>query len=244
MVDVSTRTVNQLINDSYKLIGMYTENRTPPSFRIIEAIDALNAIIDAFESDTILIPYAKTMSFTATSGKRDYYISKEVGADVDYDKPTKIFYVQILYGNVRYPVKAINDNIFFDSRSVETARGIPIYWYMQQTNLGAHLIFYPAPAYNYTVIVKGKFGEDNLYNGDILSDKITPSYFLFLQHAVARHLAMYYKTGIWDDKNEDNYQKLLGNFSARNDKDLSMKLSDELSGKRISPYPIFTWTPS
>lgn len=244
MADVSTRTVNQLINDSFKLIGLFTEDRTPQSYRVKEAIDILNAIIDEFENDSIFIPYAKVLQFTATAGKCDYYISREVGADVDYDKPVKIFYAQVIYNNIRYPIKAIRDNIYFENRSVDTAQGIPLYWFLQSTNLGGHLIFYPSPVYNYTVIVKGKFAEDNLYSGETLNDKITPAYYRFLQHAIARDLAKYYKTGIWDANLEADYQRMRSNFQSKNDIDLSMKMSDELSGKRIAPYPIFTWTPS
>lgn len=238
---VQTRKVETLIIDAFKLISLYTEGRTPPGFRMEEAFSRLNSIIEGYERNPDIIPYQKTLIFTATVGKDIYYISKLPIADVVHSTPVYINYVQMIFAGIRYPVTIQPWNVFEESRSTNSAQGLPLFCFVQRDDHGTFLKFYPKPALLYQVEVKGKFAMEPFTNLQETLEGITPSFYEFLQYSLARALRQYYPSQPWAPESEECYQLMLADFTARNDADLSMKTNDDFSGKRMTPFPLFNW---
>lgn len=221
-MSVSNLTVNQLILDALNLIDLYTEDRTPPARFINDGIRYLNTITSVFEKDNILIPYNETLKFAATVNKGSYYISKDVGADVDFAKPCYISMVQLVYLNALYPVKRMYDADWFERFSVQNTSGQPLWWNYQRHENGSTLYLYPTPSMAYEVRVKGKFSQTNWIITDDLS-QLDPAYYEFLILALANRYSDVYKTAIWTDKMQARYDKLESLFRATSDADWSMK---------------------
>jgi hypothetical protein len=221
MPSILTRSINQLVLDSLKMISLFQEDAAPPAYRISEGIDLLNDLVAQFEHESVLIPYDKVLTFTSTIGKGNYYISPDVGSDVIFAKPCNIAFVEARYNNARYPIKKINDNVYWETFVVENVTGRPLRWLYQRDARGTTLTLHPTPSLPYEILVKGKFGMDEWKSGDIFNTD--RAYYRFLQHALAREYVKYYKTGTWNEMMEKDYDKLLGLYKSSNDRDFSMK---------------------
>jgi len=220
---VTDKNVNDLVISAFKLLGLYNEGRVPPSHRILEGIDILNEKVAQYEKESVLIPFNTTFSFTSTVGKSDYYISRDAGADVDYDKPCTISYLQLRYDNLLYPMVKIAENQYRKSFIAENTTGRPYLWFMQRGDTGSTLTIYPKPSLPYEIIIKGKFKMKNWVANDTFTD-IDPAYYNFLKHEIARELHKYYPTGRWDALMEEDYNNLKSLFKSENDRDCSLNL--------------------
>ena len=223
MTDINEKTVNTLVTDALKLLGLYTEDRTPPSRFINEGIDILNEIIDGFERQNVLIPYNEDFTFPCTIGKSTYSIGPDTGNDIIHSKPCYMSYVYLILNHVRFPMRRMMDSDYLERFTVDNVTGRPVWWNYQRSDHSTTLLVYPCPSDSYTIGIKGKFKMRSWESNDLLTG-LDPSYYKFLKHAIARELTKYYKNTIWDEILEKDYEEMKALFTASTDNDFNMKL--------------------
>lgn len=236
---VITRTSNSIIENAYKLIGIFSEDRALEGGRVTEALSLLNQLLDQYASVNTRIAYDSLLNFTLTAGKQDYTFSKAIGADVDSQKIVRIKFINLTDGDFSYPVRIQPDEFFFNKTRNLISTTRPTDAYFQNQIEGSKLVFFTKPDKNYGCTIKAKFVIQSVDLNEVLNE--VPSYYhMFLEYALARVLQNHYPGSIWDQIKEDFYQKMLIDISDASDVDLDARtgvaLKDFGSGVSLEDF--------
>jgi hypothetical protein len=221
------RTVNKLIEQSFKKAGLFTQDRVIEGFRTTEALDMLNDIISENSSDGTYVAFYKTLQFPVIAGTKSYTIGKNVGNDVDHERISDLKYCVLIYSNTRYPVKVLSDYDYYDNAWSVSESGRPSSVFVQN-GIGESTLTFPlAPDANYTCEIKAKFILDTLaLNTDITN--VPPYFFRYWKYALAKDLALEYMPGNWGAAHEQVLQKLERHLQMINDIDMNLRVSNAL----------------
>lgn len=230
---IISRTVNDVVEGAFKLIGLFSEDRALENFRATEGLSYLQKILDNFGGVNTRIAYDAQLPFNLVLNQRTYTFSKEVGADVNSNKIVELKYVFLTDSDFNYPVDIENDDIFFNRRINLLSTGRPTQCFFQnaldETNSYevSKITFFTLPDKAYDCTIKAKF----VPNAVALSqpfDEVPNFYHLFLEYALGRELRNHYAGSNWDNEKELRYKELLDNVLAGNDLDLTTKTSTAL----------------
>lgn len=207
--------VADLAINAFKRIGMFTEDRNLPSFRLKEAVDYLNLLMDGFGNSLFFVPLSTSYDVTLAAGKRAYTIGAGVSYDIDYRKPISIDYVNITDGSAIYNVMQFPSDDFYKNYRSDDDQRRPEKYFLDEQDTYSILNFFAKPDQDYSCTLTGKFALATLDENDDLGE-FPPRYLLFLEYAVARQLADIYPSQAWTQKKESMYQELFRDIKSKN----------------------------
>jgi hypothetical protein len=92
------RTTNDIIVNSLYLLGELGVGEAPDNFMLSTGLELINEILDQFDSDSIYVPFLKTINFFFIPGKDTYSFSTQIPADINTDR-----IVDLSFANYRVP---------------------------------------------------------------------------------------------------------------------------------------------
>lgn len=228
----TTRTANELIEEAFKIIDIFSEERNLSGKRLKEGLDLLNALLSSYRSAPQLIAYDSTITFNLVAGQRQYEISEEVGADVTSNPLARLKFVTLEQDNLQHPVGIVPDNMFY-ARGIDLdAQRRPTQVFLQNDVLKSFLNFIIKPDFAYLCTVKAKFVLDDLtLNTDITT--IPMYYTLYLSYALARLLHGRYAGSKWDAQDETAFNELKQDVMSVADIDLITETGVALTQPRF-----------
>lgn len=226
-----TRTVNRLIEQAFRKAGLFSQDRMIKGYKITEALDMLNDILDENSADTTYVAFYEILQFPMVPGQRIYTIGRNLGNDVDHNRLVELKHVALIASGARYPVRVVDDYDYYAVIYYESAQGRPASVFYQNDIAQTTLTFVAKPDIAYTCELKCK----SILSGLSLNTDITnvpPYYLQYLKYALAKELALEYLPSNWTAFHEKRYQKLEDHLRTMADVDFSLRLSNALIGRR------------
>jgi len=232
-----TRTTNELIINSLYLLGELGVDETPDAFMLSTGLELINELLDKFTSDSIYIPFLKTLSFNMIVGQGDYTISTLPGADINADRVVDLSFANYTVSSsgqsIVYPLQIITKSQFYNVTRLHPLQTRPGFIFLNKQELQSIVTVYPEPDQNYFSTLKAKVMIDKLDEHESL-DELPPYYYGFMKRALARIFKSYYPSGNWTEQMEEEYQDYYNNIKNANETDLTVRPSAILS--RPEPF--------
>jgi hypothetical protein len=119
-------TALEYITKAMKICGALGQNETPTSSEADDGLDAINDMIDSWNTDRTYIYAVTESTIPVVSGQASYTIG--TGGDFNITRPVKIDYAFIRINSVDFPLQSIN-NQDYDSIQYKANQGFPMYYY-------------------------------------------------------------------------------------------------------------------
>lgn len=230
------RTTNDIIINSLYLLGELGVGETPDAFMLSTGLELVNELLDKFSSDSIYVPFLKTISFTMVPGQDVYTVSDIVSANITSDRIIDLSFANYLVQTISYPIKIINKATYYGvvRLSQPTLMARPGFVFLDKQDTSSSIVFYPAPDQPYPCTLKVKQMIDKLDAQENI-DELPPFYYGFLKYALARKFLSYYPSGNWSQTAEDEYQDYYNTLKNANETDLTIRPSVILD----APQPFY-----
>ena len=137
-------TALDMIKRAYRLIGVYSLGETPSADESIDGLSALNAMIDSWGTESLMI-YTPTLDSIPLVAGTALYTLGTTGTVVT-DRPEQILEASYIeYQSVSYPVTVCTLEQYTSLAYKATADAVPVLlWYLPDYPNGS-LTVYPAP---------------------------------------------------------------------------------------------------
>lgn len=229
--------VTDLAIRAFKHIGMFTEDRNLPAFRLQEAVDYLNLLMNWFGNSEYFNPLSTSYDITLTTGKRTYTIGDGVSYDINYRKPISINYINLTDGTAVYNVMQFPSDDFYKNYRSDDSQRRPEKYFLEEQDAYSILNFFEKPDQDYSCTLTGKFVLATVDENDDLGE-IPPRYLLFLEYALARQLADIYPSQPWTAKKESMYKELFNDIKNKNKVVLT---SEYYGGAKANPRSDYSY---
>ena len=232
-----TRTTNDLIIYSLYLIGELGVGEVPDSFMLSSGLELINELLDKFASDSIYIPYLKTINFNMISGQATYSFSDMVTADVVSNRIVDLSFANYTVPSagqgIIYSLQIINKAQYFGVTRLTPLNTRPGFIYLDKQDTQSFITLYPAPDQPYPCKLGCKVMLNELAANEDLSE-LPPFYYGFMKYALARKFLSYYPSANWPDTSEQEYQDYYNTIKNVNETDITIRPSAVLS--RPEPF--------
>lgn len=218
------RTTNDIIINSLYLLGELGVGETPDAFMLSTGLELVNELLDKFSSDSIYIPFLKTLSFTMVAGQATYTISDIVSANITSDRIVDLCFANYTTSTIVYPIRIINKATYSNVVRLDNLNARPGFVFLDKQDTTSSITFYPAPDQAYPCTIQVKQMIDKLDAHENI-DELPPYYYGFLKYAMARKFLAYYPSGNWPQQNEEEYQDYYNNLKNANETDLTIRPS-------------------
>ncbi len=231
------RTTNELIINSLYLLGELGVGETPDSFMLSSGLELINELLDKFASDSIYIPYLKSLSFTMVANQPSYSVSDMIPADVTSNRIVDLsmanYTVPSAGQGIIYPLQIINKAQYYGVTRLLPLNTRPGFIFLDKQELKSIVTLYPAPDQPYPCQLQVKVMLDKLVANQSLTE-LPPFYYGFMKYCLARKFLSYYPSGNWPDTDEQEYQDYFSTIKNANETDLTVRPSAVLS--RPEPF--------
>lgn len=231
------RTTNELIINSLYLLGELGVGETPDSFMLSSGLELINELLDKFASDSIYIPYLKSLSFTMVANQPSYSVSDMIPADVTSNRIVDLsmanYTVPSAGQGIIYPLQIINKAQYYGVTRLLPLNTRPGFIFLDKQELESIVTLYPAPDQPYPCELQVKVMLDKLIANQSLTE-LPPFYYGFMKYCLARKFLSYYPSGNWPDTAEQEYQDYFSTIKNANETDLTVRPSAILS--RPEPF--------
>ena len=163
-------TRDQLITGALRMLGVVAQGETPTNVQILEAAEALNMLVKAYEADGMPLWGIETYGITLVAGQSTYVIG--TGQQVSIPKPLKVIQAwnKVLSSGVDIPMRILTKQEY-NVLGNKTTTGNPIQLHYQPKLTYGELYVFPVPtsieqAQNKVYIVYQRPFEDFLNSGD------------------------------------------------------------------------------
>lgn len=233
----TTRTVNDLINNAFSLIGELGDEESLSGTDFERGYDLLNLLIDQFSGDAYYITITKAVEFTLVPDQQDYVFSNVAGitADVTSNRIVQLEYCNITYDQITWPVRLITRTQLYDNYYNNVVDTRPSYVLQQNEVEYTTLSFFNKPDQPYVCKVRGQFYLDKFEKNQPIRN-VPLSLQRFFLYALGRELLQYYPSGNWNEMTEAEYQRMSRDLVNRNDIDMTVRPSVILRNRYINYY--------
>jgi hypothetical protein len=180
-------TVGDLIKSSMRLLGVIATGETPESAELQDGLDALNAMVDSWSLEKLMIHNVSRNTFPLVAGQASYQMS--AGSEFNLFRPNRIERSGIIPSGstVEYPVDVLTDQRWAEV-SDKTRQSIPTDLYVAGEYPALRLYPWPVPDAAHTLVVYawesiGRFVQTT----QLLN--LPPGYERALKYALAIELA-------------------------------------------------------
>ncbi len=231
------RTSNELIINSLYLIGELGVGETPDAFMLSSGLELINELLDKFSSDSIYIPYLKTLDFTMVAGQPSYSISNMIPADIDANRIVDLsmanYTVPSAGQGIIYPLQIINKAQYYGVTRLLPLNTRPGFIFLDKQELETIVTLYPAPDQPYPCQLQVKLMLNQIIANEDLGE-LPPFYYGFMKYCLARKFLSYYPSGNWPPTSEEEYQDYYSIIKNSNETDVTVRPSAILS--RPEPF--------
>jgi len=229
------RTINQVIIQALYLCGELAVGETPDAFMKTQGLYAVNDLLNQFTADSVYIPFQTDVTFTLTVGQSDYTLSDIVPADVDVNRVVDLTFANYSVQSIVYPLKIINKATYRGVVRLNNLIARPGFVILNKQAEESIITFYPAPDQPYPVNLGLKLMINEIEQQDLLTTSVPPYYERFLKYAIAREFTSIYPSANWNERAEEEYQRMFYDIKACNETDLTLRPTVILN----SPQPFY-----
>lgn len=218
-----TTQVEKLIERSYKVAGLYQQDRILTGSKQQEALTILNEFLDYLASNPSSIAFYNTLQFPVTSAQQSYILAPS-GGDVVSNRIIELKFVVLISSGTRYPVKIAQDYEYYSQIYYQTSGARPYACFLQNNVDSSTINFIYKPDTSYTCEIKAKFVLDSLALSTDISN--VPEYYIrFLKYSLAKELAIEYMPSNWTQAHETELTKITAAISNISDVDMSLRVN-------------------
>lgn len=142
-------TALEVIKRSLRLDGVYAPGENLASADANDAFTALNAMVDAWNNESLMIFNLELVTHTLVSGQLSYTIGS--GGDIDVTRPQRIETAYINDGNTDWPMIVIKDEQYARIWDKTTQSSYPQYIYYRSSYPLGEIILWPSPDSTHTL---------------------------------------------------------------------------------------------
>ncbi len=232
------RTTNELIINALYLVGELGVGETPDSFMLSSGLELINELLDKFATDSIYIPYLKSLSFDMVANQASYTISDmipspDVTSNRIIDLSMANYTVPSAGQGIIYPLQIINKAQYYGVTRLLPLNTRPGFIFLDKQELDSIVTLYPAPDQPYPCQLQVKLMLNKLIANQSLAE-LPPFYYGFMKYCLARKFLSYYPSGNWPQTSEDEYQDYFSTIKNANETDVTVRPSAILS--RPEPF--------
>lgn len=136
-------TAADIIKRSLRLINALAAGETPDATQQADCLEALNAMIDAWRNESLMVYALQDESF-AVNGAASYTIGS--GGTFNTTRPVKIESAFIRHSGVDYPVAIAGADAWFGIADKTTASDYPDWLYYEPSMSLGKIFLYPIPS--------------------------------------------------------------------------------------------------
>lgn len=175
-------TVQSLVNRSFRLLGVIASGESPSAAESSDALTALNAMLDSWRNDKLMVYALKNISVTLINGTATYTIGA-TGGTVD-TSPVDVESVFVRQSGIDYGLRPLTDAQYQAKSAKSITADIPSEYLFTHTHPNATITLYPAPTVANTMYVRVRTPLAALALADTFS--LPPGY----EDAIVYNLAM------------------------------------------------------
>lgn len=183
-----------IIKRAMRLLGVIMTGENPSASELADGLESLNAMLDSWNTEELVIPSLFRTEFTLTPGTQSYTIGP--GADIDLSPPVN-FGQQTLFvkdGTIEIQLLPYNQQEWALIPLKDT-QSRPIYFYYEKVRPNANLNFWPIPSLPYVLILYTETQLAQIVSAQT-SFSLPPSYAKALAFNLAVDLAPEYARSI------------------------------------------------
>lgn len=145
-------TVQQLINRSLRLIGVLAAGETPEATETSDALVSLNAMLDSWRNDKLMVYALTNQAVTLINGTSTYTIGATGGTVAT--SPVEVISAFVRQSNVDYNLRPLTDAEYQSKASKNITADIPSEYLFTHTHPNATVILYPVPTVANTMYLR------------------------------------------------------------------------------------------
>ena len=228
------QSVRAFVTDSYQMISAATPTVPLQGSDLSIGIATLNRLLNQYSATGLMITVSQQVDYllsigqgTITIGDATYVPTPDLTPPTCPGRLANLLNAWITLDNVTYPLIDESRTEFFSSYKYAPLAGLPRYVIVQpQTNLTVFQV-YPAPSQPYLLSIYGKWQLQSLTSNDDMSS-LPSYYYLYLQFALAKHLAVYKaRIAAWVPELEAMYRDLEKDMIASSSTNLDVNINNE-----------------
>lgn len=180
----------RIVYAALRKLGSISSGEDPSADEMRDGLEALNDMIDTWNSERLSIPSMSVHSFTLTSGTQSYSIGP--AADFDMFRPAKIEQGQafVKRGDIEYPLKVTTRDEWASVVIKNLNGALPWAMFYDQDTPTGTIQFYPIPDQTYTF---------NLYAPTLLSQITNAGEIFYLPPAYSEALKNGLALRLWPE---------------------------------------------
>ncbi len=137
-------TVRDLVERTLKKIGVLASGESAEAAMASDALDDMNAMIDSWKNNGLMIYENEIHDLTLISGQQTYTIGSS--GDFNLTRPVSISKASYVSNNIEYPIDIITEAEWAKIPDKETSSDIPTKLYYNPANPLGELNFWPKPS--------------------------------------------------------------------------------------------------
>ena len=218
------RTINELVNDSFSMLGELGDGELTTSPMLDRGIKCINYMFSGFSVSSIYIPFLSKLEFNMQVGKDTYSISDIVFSDIDSNRIIDLAFANFTFSDTLvYPLRIFDKSQYYGITRLNNLIARPSFIFLDKQSQESFITFYPIPDKPYPCQLKVKQMINSIHRNDTLDIFVSPEYDRFLLYALTRELKSYYPSGNWNNENESEYQTMLSEIKSKNETDITIR---------------------
>lgn len=145
-------TIQTLVNRSFRLLGVVAQGETASSSDSTDAETALNAMLDGWRNDKLLVYANKDIAVTLINGTASYTIGA-TGGTVD-TSPVEVVSAYVRQSDIDYFLTPLTDAQYQAKSAKSITSDIPAEYLFTHTHPNATITLYPVPTVANTMYVR------------------------------------------------------------------------------------------
>ena len=181
-----------LIKDAMQDLGVLGAGKTPSANDLTDGLRKLNAMLDSWSTNTLLVPFRTQISHTL-DGSQSYTIGS--GADINTTRPTYIDSAYVNDGSNDHPVTVLRDRSAYDRIVDKSITGTPYFVYYEPSLPNGTLFVYYVGSASHTLYLSTR-GQLTAFPDTSTDVDIAPGYELAITTNLALRIAPMHEVSV------------------------------------------------
>jgi len=137
-------TARNIVKKALQKVGVITKDEEPSADETQDGVDTLNALIDSWSNESLMVYASAWETFTINSGDAEYTIG--TGGDFNTTRPLFISAAYVRQGNTDYALGRMSDINYNNDIITKNTLGIPEFYNFDNGFPLAKIRLYPVPS--------------------------------------------------------------------------------------------------
>jgi hypothetical protein len=179
----------RIIRRALRILGSTQSGEDPSADETQDALEALNDLLDTWNSESFTVPAMAAHTFALVSGTQSYTIGPAATFDMFRPRQIKQGEAKVKQGTIEYPLKVYTRNEWASLAMRDAVTSIPYGVFYDNESPTATVSFYPIPGADYFV----------LYCPTMLAKITVPSEIFYLPPAYSEALKYGLAVRLWPE---------------------------------------------